>query len=343
MTVMLDLPSRHRPLALLAVVILVQVLLLAFQIKRDRDVRLVRLWSAELLTPPQHAGRWTIGKVRDTWRSYIDLRHARQENQELRNEVNRLELRNRELESQAAEGQRLAALLGFRQAHSDIPMLTAEVIGASADPASHTIYINRGGHDGLRRNMAVITPDGVVGKTTEVYPSTAQVLLLTDHESGVGALLASRRTHGVVKGTGEPVARMDYVVNDENVAVGESVLTSGEDRIFAKDLPIGKVIGTQPGNPFKTIQIQLSARLDRLEEVIVLLTQQELALKKEAEASPAPSTPRQATSAPATTKPPATKPVAPPTSAAPGAPRPATTKRPTTTKPATTPPGTNPQ
>jgi rod shape-determining protein MreC len=335
---MLDLPSRHRPLALLAVVVLVQVLLLAFQIKRDRDVRLVRLWSAELLTPPQHAGRWMIGKVRDTWRSYVDLRHARQENQELRDEVNRLELRNRELESRAAEGQRLAALLGFRQAHSDVPMLSAEVIGASADPASHAIYINRGSHDGVRRNMAVITPDGVVGKTTEVYPSTAQVLVLTDHESGVGALLASTRTHGVVKGTGEPVARMDYVGNDENIAVGDSILTSGEDRIFAKDLPIGKVIGTQPGNPFKVILVQPSARLERLEEVIVLLTQQELAFKKEPETSTAPPTPRPATSAPATTKPPAR-----PSSAAPRTTKPATTKPPITTKPATPPPGTKPQ
>ncbi len=94
---MLDLPSRHRPLTLLAAVLLVQVLLLAFQIKRNRDVRLVRLWSAELLTPPQHVGRWTITRLRDTWHSYVDLRDARQENQHLRDELNRLELRNREL------------------------------------------------------------------------------------------------------------------------------------------------------------------------------------------------------------------------------------------------------
>ena len=340
---MLDLPSRHRPLALLAVTILLQVLLLAFQIKRDRDVRLVRFWSAELLTPPQHIGRWMTGKVRNTWRGYIDLRHARQENQELREEVNRLELRNRELESQAAEGQRLATLLGFRQAHAEVPMLTAEVIGASADPSSHTIYINRGSHEGVRKNMSVITPDGVVGKTTEVYPSSAQVLLLTDRESGVGALLASTRTHGVVKGTGEPMARMDYVSNDENIAVGDSILTSGEDRIFAKDLPIGKVVGMQNGNPFKIIQVQPTARLDRLEEVLVLLTQQELPMKKEKEqeTSSAPSA-KPVIPAPATTKPSPTSKSPAAASAAPGTAKPAA-KPPATAKPATPPPGTNPQ
>jgi rod shape-determining protein MreC len=193
--------------------------------------------------------------------------------------------------------------------------------------------------------MGVITPDGVVGKTTEVYSSTAQVLVLTDHESGVGALLASTRTHGVVKGIGDPLARMDYVVNDDNVPVGEWVLTSGEDRIFPKDLPIGTVVGTQPGNPFKVIHIQPSARLDRLEEVLVLLTQQELLFKKEAEtpaapAKEAPAAKSPATSTPATIRPPATKPKpsAPPANAAPG-----TTTKPPTTKPPTPPPGTRPQ
>jgi rod shape-determining protein MreC len=192
--------------------------------------------------------------------------------------------------------------------------------------------------------MAVITPDGVVGKTTEVYPSSAQVLLLTDRESGVGALLASTRTHGVVKGTGEPMARMDYVSNDENTAVGDSILTSGEDRIFAKDLPIGKVMGMQNGNPFKVIQVQPSARLDRLEEVLVLLTQQELPMRKEKEqeTSSAPSAAKPVIPASATTKPsPTSKPSAA-AGAAPGTAKP-TTKPPATAKPATPPPGTNPQ
>jgi rod shape-determining protein MreC len=273
----MDVPSRQRPLVLLIAVILAQVLLLAFQIKRGQDVRLVRVWSAELLTPPQHAGTFLLSKIDNAWFGYIDLRHARAENRQLADEVGRLRLQNLQLESQASEAGRLAKLLGFQQANAGVPMLAAEVIGASADSNSQTVFINRGERDGVHRNMAVVTPDGVVGKIFEAFPHTAQVLLITDRESGVGALLANTRTHGVVKGTAGPLLWMDYVSAGEKVPVGELILTSGEDKIFPKDLPVGTVSSTKTGFPFQSIQLDPAAHLDRLEEVLVLLTEHSLA------------------------------------------------------------------
>ena len=86
----------------------------------------------------------------------------------------------------------------------------------------------------VRRNMAVITPDGIVGKIVEVFPSTAQVLLLTDKDSGVGALFADTRTHGVVKGNGDPQPRMDYVVNDEKVGTRASRSSRPEKTAFSR-------------------------------------------------------------------------------------------------------------
>jgi rod shape-determining protein MreC len=284
-----DFPSRQRPFRLLVVVVFAQVLLLAFQVKREHDVRLVRLWAVEILTPVQRLTAWTIGGVRGGWRGYIDLRHTHAENDTLRKQVEQLELRNRELESRTLEADRLAALLNFRDAHTEAPMLAAEVIGAGADSASRTLFINRGDADHIRRNMAVITPDGVVGKIVEVFPNnTSQILLITDKDSGVGAMISQTRTHGVVKGTGDPALRMEYVVNEEKVFPGELVVTSGEDRIYPKDLPIGTVTDFKSGNPFQRINLKAAARLDRLEEVIVLMTQQEVSLKKPVDAVAAP-------------------------------------------------------
>ncbi len=128
-------------------------------------------------------------------------------------------------------------------------MLAAQVIGSSADPTSHTLFINRGEHDRLRMNMGVVTPDGIVGKIVEVLPDTAQVLLINDKDSGVGALFSATRTHGVVRGSGDPEPRMDYVVNDEKVQPGDAIVTSGEDRIFPKDFPIGTVESCEAGQP----------------------------------------------------------------------------------------------
>jgi rod shape-determining protein MreC len=273
---MLEVPPRHRPLLLLASILLLQILLLAFQIRRGNDVRLIRVWAVEILTPLQHAGEWLGGTLHSDWKDYVDLRHTRMDNQELRDEVAQLKLRNLRLESLAMEQERLERLLNFREAYPAAPMLAAEVIGANADASSQTLFLNRGQNDGIRPDLGVITPDGVVGKILEVYPNKAQVLLASDKESGVGALLGDSRTHGVVKGTGQALLTMDYVSNDEKVTPGEVVFTSGDDRIFPKDLPVGTVVSTRPGNPFQVITVRPAVRMDRLEEVLVLLSHEEL-------------------------------------------------------------------
>jgi rod shape-determining protein MreC len=282
---MIDTPFRQRPLALLAAVLLAQVLLLAFQIKRDHDVRLIRYWAAWMVMPFERGGTDAVEHTGGLWSNYINLRGARAENARLRAELDQLRLQNRELAGQAAEAQRLSAILNFHDAHSETQMLAAQVIGASADPASHTLFLNRGDRDHVRRNMAVITPDGIVGKIVEVLPSTSQVLLINDKDSGAGALLADTRTHGVVKGSGDPDARLDYVINEEQVHTGELVLTSGEDRIFPKDLLIGTVSMAAQGNPFQNIHVKPAARLDRLEDVIILLVPQELKKPESADAA----------------------------------------------------------
>ncbi len=149
---MIDTTLRHRPLFLLAALVLAQVLLLAFQIKRDHDVRLIRYWAAAVIMPFERGGTSAFSKTGGIWSDYIDLRGTRAENARLRAEVDQLQLRNRELESQAGEAQRLSVLLNFRDAHPETQMLAAQVIGASADPASHTLFLNRGERDHVRRN-----------------------------------------------------------------------------------------------------------------------------------------------------------------------------------------------
>ena len=287
---MIAVPSRHKSLTLLAGVIVAQLLLLAVQIKRDQQVRLIRVWAVELMSPVQRLTSWMIDDLGNFWGGYVGLRHARQDNQALRAQLDNLKIRNAELESRALEADRLSGLLNFRDSHTEVPMLAARVIGASPDSSSMVVFINRGSHDGIRRDMGVITPDGVVGKIIAVYSDTSQVLLLGDKESGVGALLAGSRTQGPVKGTGEPRLSLDYISNDEKVTVGQQVLTSGQDRIFPKDLPVGTVAEITPDrkSPFMRIRITPAAHLDRLEEVLVLLSRQEMTPKKETDASTAP-------------------------------------------------------
>jgi rod shape-determining protein MreC len=282
---MAGVPSRHKSLVLLAGVIILQVVLLAVQIKRDSQGRLLRVWTVGAISPFQRAGAKGIGNIRDTWSHYFALQNTTRDNEQLRRENDALKLQVNQLQSKAAESDRLAGLLNFRQAQRNVPMLAARVIGTSADTASQTVYLDRGERDGIRRNMGVITPDGVVGKVIESYRDTAQVLLLTDKDSGVGAMLAESRIQSPVGGTGEPLLSMKYIPTDDAVNVGEHVVTSGMDRIFPRDLPVGIVTEIKAGRPFQQVRVRPAANLQRLEEVIVLLTLHPLEKKE----TPAPA------------------------------------------------------
>jgi rod shape-determining protein MreC len=338
--------TQHRSLILLAAVLAIQVLLLAAQVKRDQDVSLIRVWAVEGVAPLGRSANWIVDGIRSGWSNYIAVGHLGKENADLRATVDQLKLRNAELEGRAAEADRLAALLNFRQRNAEVPMLAARVIGGSPSSSGRVAFLDRGSRDGVRLDMGVITPEGVVGKVLAVYPATSQVLLVSDKESGVGALLAGSRTQGPVRGSGEPLLGMEYVSKDVKVTLGEAILTSGQDRIFPKDLPVGSVleINADPHSPFQKIVVQPAARLDRLEEVLVLLTRQELA-PGGATASPSASavpTPPAARPAAVPVRPPAT-PLASTTAPRPAAPAvvvPAAAAPPPATAPAVAPEAT---
>ncbi len=268
--------------------VLLQVLLLAVQIKGpDSEGRLIRVWSVGAISPFERAGSYGIGSVRGSWGHYFALQNTSRENEELKHENDVLKLQVTQLQSRVAEAQRLERLLNFREAHQEVPMLGARVIGTSADSATRAIYIDRGERDGVQRNMGVITPNGIVGKVIETFSNTSQVLLITDKEGGAGAMLEASRNQGAVGGTGEPLLEMKYIANDDKVDVGERVVTSGMDRIFPGDLPVGTVAEVKSGNPFKIIRLRPAANLEQLEEVIVLTTLHPLETKKEAAAADA--------------------------------------------------------
>jgi rod shape-determining protein MreC len=284
---MVAIPSKHKSLTLLAGVLIAQLLMLAVQIKRDSHGRLIRVWAISAAYPFEQSGSWGFGKIRGVWTHYFALHTTAQENEALRVENDALKLTIAQLQTRAAEADRLAAILNFKQTHEEVPMVAARVIAASAGTASRTVEVDRGERDGLKANMAVITPDGAVGKVIEVFGNTAQVLLLTDKDGGAGAMLVDSRTQGVVGGTGEPMLQMKFVANEDAVGMGEKIVTSGMDKIFPRDIPVGTVVEVKAANPFKQIRVQPAAKLERLETVIVLLSQTPVEFKNQAQSTAA--------------------------------------------------------
>ncbi len=141
-----------------------------------------------------------------------------------------------------------------------------------------SIYIDKGSNAGIAPDMAVITSGGIVGKVLRVYPSTSLVLMINDQSSGVGAMLEKSRLQGVVRGTPNGELVLDRVMSDEQVTVGETLLSSGGDQIFPKGLPVGTVSKVSAGKEmFLSLKVKPAADLSRLEEVLVVTEKQERA------------------------------------------------------------------
>ena len=262
--------SRHRKRIILAAVLLLQLLLVAYQVRQDRDIPLIRRWTVFLVTPVQKTFNLVFDGVAGFWYGYVDLRSARRENQELSRELDQLRLEHLRLQNEAEQTKRLQVLLELKEA---IPSesVAAQVISSGASRNSHLLILDRGRDAGLRPDMPVIVPEGIIGKILYVFPSAAQVLLLSDTESGVATLLENSRIHGVLKGKNPELCTLQYVSNDEEVAVGDRLFTSGEDRIYPKGLPVGVVVEARRGETFQDILVRPFAKLNRLEEVLVLV------------------------------------------------------------------------
>jgi rod shape-determining protein MreC len=265
--------SRHKNIAVLAGALLLQLLLLAVQIKKPTEqgpVRLIRVLAIRTITPLEkgivHSRDW----FGNTWQNYIYVRGLREQNDKLQDENIRLRMEQVRMVQDASQAQRLQALLRFKEQFVS-ETVPAQVIGTSGSEQSRLLFIDKGLSDGIRADMAVISPTGVVGKIVRVFPGTAQVLEINDQTSGVGAILEKSRLQGILKGTAAGDAMVHYIMSDEKVEVGEQVLTSGGDRIFPKGMPIGTVISANPGSDlFLNIRVRPAARLDRLEEVLVI-------------------------------------------------------------------------
>jgi rod shape-determining protein MreC len=271
--------GRYRNLIILVGVLFLQVLGLAMQVKRaggdTENTRLIRVWAVDAISPFERSVVWVQSSTSNIWRNYFYLRGVRAENRELKQQIEQMRLEQVRLSEDAAQARRLQTLLAFKEQFIS-KTVAAQVIGSSGSDLSRIIYIDKGADAGLRRDMAVITVDGVVGKVLLVYPSVSQVLLINDQTSGVGAILEKSRLQGVLRGTPNGELQVERVMSDEQVAVGETVLTSGGDQIFPKGLPVGTV--TKVGNGkdlFLNIKIKPATNLSKLEEVLVLVEKQE--------------------------------------------------------------------
>lgn len=270
--------GRYRNVTILAAAIFLQILGLAIQIRRpvngeenpSASSRLIRLWAVSVVAPLEKGIVRVQTSGAGVWHNYFYLRGVRQENRDLKDQIEQLRLEQVRLKQDADQAHRLQALLGFKEQFIG-ETKAAQVIGSSGSEHSRLIYIDKGSDDGLKTEMPVITPDGVVGKVLNVVDgSTSQVLLISDQQSGVGAIIEQSRLQGVLKGRASGELVIDKIMADEEVKPGDRILTSGGDRIFPKGLPVGTVAKVSKSADFVQLTVKPAASLNHLEEVLII-------------------------------------------------------------------------
>ena len=263
---------RQRAGYLFIAVMLGHVLLISAQVNARAGVPIFDAATFGVFAEIQRAvsaGTSSVGRV---WTGYVSLRHLNTENDDLKRQLAAALVDLQRQRALADRSRGLERLLELRD-QSALKTTAAEIIAGAASPDFRTVTIDKGASDGVRADMAVIAPAGVVGRVAVASGRAAKVQLLIDRNAAAGAIVERSRAQGVVVGSGDDRLRMDYVSEAADIVAGDAVITSGIDGIFPKGFMIGKVETVEKNGPaYKRIVVRPAVDFRELEEVLVVLT-----------------------------------------------------------------------
>jgi rod shape-determining protein MreC len=269
---------RQRTGWLFGAVVVSHIILISAQVTTKRGVPVLQEVTFGAFAEMQRAATSTLSSAQDSWQNYFALQQIRQENEQLRREVTTLRVSLEQERTVAQETRALKQLLDLKSG-AGFDTAAASVIGSGADPEFRTITIDKGTQDGLRADMAVISPAGVVGRILMTTARAAKVQLIIDRDAAAGVMIERSRVIGIVTGVGSAedlgfkagLIDLDYVPGSADVKPGDRVVTSGIDGIYPKGLPVGEIQSTVRAGEEWKIRVKPAVEFSTLEAVLVVL------------------------------------------------------------------------
>ena len=274
-------------------VIVGHIILISAQVTTSRGVPVLEAVTFGAFAEVQRVATSTVGGVREGWENYFALQQIRRENERLRSEVAQLRIGLQRERALAQESRSLQHLLELKSGLT-LESTAAAVIGSAADPNFRSLTIDKGREDGLLADMAVISPEGVVGRIIAPTARASKVQLIIDRSAAAGVMIERSRVQGIATGVGteemEFGIQLEYLPGTADVKVGDRVVTSGTDGIYPKGFLLGEIESVQraPG-AFSGMRIRPAVNFSSLETVLVVKNVAALTAQEDPATADAPS------------------------------------------------------
>ncbi|MBK7859514.1 MAG: rod shape-determining protein MreC [Archangiaceae bacterium] len=269
---MLSLFKRYRELLIVGTLLLYPLITYLSSGHRGREPNIADRAVLAVSSPLQRGLTAAIDGARGGFSGYLSLRGARVELDACVGELSQSRAELNALTEARAENERLRAMLGYTEGTVE-PEIAARVIGVNASPHFISLRINRGESEGVRVGMPALTPNGVVGQVARVVGGSADVMLITDPSSRIGAVVQRTRVRATAIGAGGGAdLHLDNVLYGDDVVDGDTLITSGTDGLFPKGLVLGKVekVTREANAMFLKARVVPAVDLRRVEEVLLL-------------------------------------------------------------------------
>jgi len=229
----------------------------------------------EISSPFQCAITFSIGKLKSIWNNYIYLVNIREKHTNLLERIKDLESKENDLIETRLENERLRGLLNSKK-RTPVPMVLARVIAEDVSSWFKTILIDKGSKEGIKRRMAVVIPEGIVGQIIETSKTTSRVLLIIDNNSAIDTRVQRTRAKGILQGRGENICYLKYFSLSADIEIGDKIVSSGLGGVFPQGLLVGEIflIEKKKAGLFQYVEVIPSVNFAKLEEMFVVLTPQ---------------------------------------------------------------------